>query len=118
METFSVLPALCAENLQVTGEFPQQRPVTRSFGAFFERRSKLMARRLFVQSFVQGDNKDIYHLTYKHRVTAPLWVNHRSSVNSICGFSYLHRPLIDTYSPNGSDGEHLHSIYIWHKDIG
>ena len=41
-----------------------------------------MARRLFVQSFVQGDNKDIYHLTYKHRVTAPLWVNHRSSVSS------------------------------------
>ena len=31
METFSVLLALCAGNSPVTGEFPTQRPVTRSF---------------------------------------------------------------------------------------
>ena len=34
METFSALLALCAGNSPVTGEFPTQRPVTRSF-AFF-----------------------------------------------------------------------------------
>ena len=35
METFSALLALCVGNSPVTGEFPSQRPVTRSFGIFF-----------------------------------------------------------------------------------
>ena len=39
METFSVLLALCAGNSPVTGEFPSQRPVTRSFDVFFDLRS-------------------------------------------------------------------------------
>ena len=38
METFSALLALCDGNSQVTGEFPSQRPVTRSFGVFFDLR--------------------------------------------------------------------------------
>ena len=36
METFSALLTLCAGNSPVTGEFPAQRPVTRSFGVFFD----------------------------------------------------------------------------------
>ena len=35
METFSALLALCAGNSPVPGEFPAQRPVTRSFDVFF-----------------------------------------------------------------------------------
>ena len=38
METFSALLALCAGNSPVTGEFPSQRPVTRSFDVFFDLR--------------------------------------------------------------------------------
>ena len=38
METFFALLALCAGNSPVTGEFPAQRPVTRSFDAFFDLR--------------------------------------------------------------------------------
>ena len=38
METFSALLALCAGNLPVTGEFPTQRPVSRSFDVFFDLR--------------------------------------------------------------------------------
>ena len=38
MKTFSALLALYAGNSPVTGEFPAQRPVTRSFGAFFDLR--------------------------------------------------------------------------------
>ena len=38
METFSTLLALCVGNSPVTGEFPSQRPVTRSFDVFFDRR--------------------------------------------------------------------------------
>ena len=36
METFSSLLALCAGNSPVTGEFPSQRPVVRSFDDFFD----------------------------------------------------------------------------------
>ena len=35
METFSALLAICAGNSPVPGEFPTQRPVTRSFDVFF-----------------------------------------------------------------------------------
>ena len=38
METFSALLALCARNSPITGEFPSQRPVTRSFCVFFDLR--------------------------------------------------------------------------------
>ena len=38
METFSALLALCAGNSPITGEFPSQRPVTRSFDVFFDHR--------------------------------------------------------------------------------
>ena len=36
MKTFSALLAFCAGNSPVTCEFPAQRPVTRSFGVFFD----------------------------------------------------------------------------------
>ena len=38
METFSALLALFAGNSPVTGEFPSQRAVTRSFDVFFDLR--------------------------------------------------------------------------------
>ena len=38
METFSESLAICAGNLPVPGEFPAQRPVTRSFDVFFDLR--------------------------------------------------------------------------------
>ena len=48
METFSALLALCARNSPVTGEFPAQRPVTRSFDVFFGLR---LNKRLSQQSW-------------------------------------------------------------------
>ena len=41
METFSVILAICAGNSPVTGEFPAQRPVTRSFDIFFDLRMNI-----------------------------------------------------------------------------
>ena len=37
METFPALLAICVGNSPVPGEFPAQRPVTRSFAVFFDR---------------------------------------------------------------------------------
>ena len=44
METFSALLTLCAGNSPVTGEFPSQKPVTRSFDAFFHLRLEYMIK--------------------------------------------------------------------------
>ena len=48
METFSALLTICAGNSPVTGEFPAQRPVTRSFDVFFNLR---LNKRLTKQSW-------------------------------------------------------------------
>ena len=48
METFSALLATCAGNSSVTGEFPTQRPVTRSIDVFFDLR---LHKRLSKQSW-------------------------------------------------------------------
>ena len=48
METFSALLAICAGNSSVPGEFPAQRPVTRSFDVFFDLRQN---KRLSKQSW-------------------------------------------------------------------
>ena len=48
MEAFSALLAICVGNSPVTGEFPAQRPVTRSFDVFFDLR---LNKRLSKQSW-------------------------------------------------------------------
>ena len=48
METFSALLAICAGNSPFLGEFPTQRPVTRSFDAYFDLR---LNKRLCKQSW-------------------------------------------------------------------
>ena len=48
METFSALLAICAGNSLVPGDFPAQRPVTRSFDVFFDLR---LNKRLSEQSW-------------------------------------------------------------------
>ena len=48
METFSALLAICAGNSPVSGEFPAQRPVTRSFDIFFDLR---LNKQLSIQSW-------------------------------------------------------------------
>ena len=48
METFSALLAICAVNSPIAGEFPAQRPVTRSFDVFVD---LLVNKRLSKQSW-------------------------------------------------------------------
>ena len=54
METFSALLALCEGTSPVTGEFPSQRPVSRSFGDFFDlrlnKRLSQQSRRLWFET--------------------------------------------------------------------
>ena len=54
IETFSALLAFCWGNSPVTGEFPSQRPVTRSFGVYFDprlnKRLSKLSKRLWFQT--------------------------------------------------------------------
>ena len=56
MQTFSALLAICAGNSPVPGEFPAQRPVTRSLDVFFDLR---LNQRLSKQSWRYSAHYDI-----------------------------------------------------------
>ena len=83
METFSALLALCAENSPVTGEFPAQRPVTRSFDIFFDLCLKI---RLCKQSRRRGFEtppRSLWRRCNKIVICAWIngWVNNREAGN-------------------------------------
>ena len=66
METFSALLAICVGNSPVPGEFPAQRPVTRSFDVFFDLR---LNKRLGKQSWVW----------WFETLSRPLWCYHNDA---------------------------------------
>ena len=81
METFSALLAMCAWNSPVTGEFPSQRPVTRSFDVFFDLR---LNKRLSHQSWGWWSETPWRPLWHHRNVNAtgwhvPLAKTHRST---------------------------------------
>ena len=76
METFSSLLTLCAGNSPVTGEFPSQRPVTRSFDVFFDPR---LNKRLSKQSWGWWFEKPFRSLWRHYNVSYLLLV---------CGMQY------------------------------
>ena len=79
MKTFSALLAICAGNSPVPGEFPSQRPVTRSFDIFFDLR---LNKRLSKQSWGW----------WFETLSSPLW-RHSNDLNGawpeIFGFGTL-----------------------------
>ena len=86
METFSALLVLCAGNSPITGEFPSQRPVTRSFDVFFDLR---LNKRLDKQScgwwFATPSRSLWRHCNDMHKVASYLEFKHsvRSSLLEI-----------------------------------
>ena len=75
METFSALLALCAGNSPVSGEFPSQRPVTRSFDIFFDLR---LNKRLSKQSrgfWFETQSRPLWRHCYDDHmdVAAEMW---------------------------------------------
>ena len=70
METFSALLAICAGNSPVPGEFPTQRPVTRSFDVYFDLRPN---KRLSKQSLGW----------WFEPLSPPLW-RHRNALLAVC----------------------------------
>ena len=71
METFSALLAICAGNSPVPGEFPTQRPVTRSFDIYFDLRPN---KRLSKQSWGW----------WFETLLPPLWHHRNDFVRTFC----------------------------------
>ena len=69
METFSTSLAICAGNSPASGEFPAQRPVTRSFGVFFD---LCLNKRLSKQSWGW----------WFQTLSRPLW-RHRNALHDV-----------------------------------
>ena len=92
METFSALLAICAGNSPVSGDFPTQRPVTRSFDVYFDLR---LNKRLCKQSWAW----------WFETLLCPLWrhSNEKNWLDVECG----KRPaIIWTNSDQSSVGRH------------
>ena len=68
MDTFSAILALFAGNSQVTGEFSTQRPVTRSFDAFFD----LRLNKCWVNNREAGDLRP--HRAHYGVIVMQIWV--------------------------------------------
>ena len=100
METFSMLLALCAGNSSVTGEFPAGRPVTRSFGVFFDvhlnkQLSKQSRRRWY---------ETPSHSLYRHSNVTPVYIlqaSFRRSGRSYDCFSVYLATLKNIWERNG-----------------
>ena len=77
METFSALLAICAGNSPVSGEFPAQRQVTRSFDVFFDVRVWVNTR--------EAGHLRRYRIHYDVIVMITIWYRYK---------------LIENYNPN------------------
>ena len=89
METFTASLALCAGNSPVTGEFPAQRPVTRSFDVFFDLH---LNKRLSKQSWGWWFETPSHPL-WRHRNVISgeqnRWVRVLERYSAINGFNYF-----------------------------
>ena len=79
METFSALLAICAGNSPVPGEFPTQRPVTRSFDVYFDLRPD---NRLSKQSWGWWF-ETLSHSLWRHRNVGQAYACSRASTSTL-----------------------------------
>ena len=101
METFSALLAICAGNSPVPGEFPAQRPVTRSFDVFFDLR---LNKRLSKQSWGW----------WFETLSWSLWCH--CNVNDICSelYQYLSEFDFSTLFYDVPGLYHITCVNIWY----
>ena len=105
MKTFSALLAICAGNSPVTGEFPGQRPVTRSFDVFFDlHMNKWLnkpSRRWWFEtpSCPLWRHSNVYFMecTISAWIAFQIFLTPISNTNSVTLYQHL-KPLITQYA--------------------
>ena len=104
METLSVLLALCEGNPPVTGGFPSHRPVTHSFGVFFDLWNKRLRKQSRHRRFEMPsrslwrhrNNRSVSNSKVKLFWSSPDSIGHRSpSIRHRSDTSKSYRYLID-----------------------
>ena len=101
METFSALLAICAGNSPVPGEFPAQRPVTRSFDVFFDLR---LNKRLSKQS--RG--------WWFETLPRPLWRHSNVLINRHVVTTPWNYPTAQiTNTPGSMSNRHRYDTFMW-----
>ena len=109
METFSALLALCVGNSPVPGEFPTQRPVTRSVDVFFDLRlNKRLSKQWWGWWF-----ETLSRPLWRHRNENPIDIRLSAQyvINAICDetmkIGQMYIPCFDT---NAGNHDILHSL--------
>ena len=120
METFSALLALCERNSPVTGEFPSQRPVTRSFDVFYDLR---LNKRLSKQSWgwwFEIPSRQLWHYCNAHKKRKSYYGD-----KTVVGLSYLHNRSISqipectcSISHNAPSTKEMCTFLFWMEHCG
>ena len=101
METFSALLAICARNSLVPGEFPAQRPVTRSFDVFFD---------LSLNQWLSKQSRGWWFET----LPCPLWRHCNANGNSTeQQWTVYHKQDRDFYLPKFEEIVRLKFLKSW-----
>ena len=90
METFSALLAICAGNLPVTGEFPAQRPVMRSFDVFFHLHlNKQLSKQSWGWWFETSSHPLWCHCNETEETNKTSLCNHVCNINKLSKLHFL-----------------------------
>ena len=93
METFSALLVICAGNSPVPGEFPTQRPVTRSFDVYFDLSpNKRLSKQLWgwwfeTQSRPLWRHRNV-EMGLMQQATHPMWYYVRGKLRNQAAFTH------------------------------
>ena len=97
MEPFSALLALCVGNSPVPGEFPTQRPVTRSFGVFFDLRPNRRLSKQWWGWWFETSSRPLWrHRNVMKTIFLKLWIKIILKIKYI----YIHTVIMQVYSTN------------------
>ena len=81
MQTFSALLAICVRNSPVTGEFPAQRPVMRSFDIFFDLRLNKRSSKQWWGWWFETPSCSLWHHCNEGKIQSAFY----SSAPGMCG---------------------------------
>ena len=85
METFSALLTICAGNSPVTGEFPTQRPVTRSFDVFFDPRLNKRLSKQWRGWWFETPSRSLWrhYNAFRRQWLCSLWISMELTVSNL-----------------------------------
>ena len=100
--TFLTLLAFCAGNSRITGEYPAQRPVTRSFDVFFDLHPNKWLNKQWRRWCFETPFRSLRHLCSEYTCVANQWFLKYQCHNIIC--NYVNNPNCMVHR----------GLWVWH----